>query len=185
MPPERQAAMLEVVRAKLTLAIASPEKLVAQLGANDAKADGKSDGSKGDGSKGAGIKGGRIWEQARNTGIGQVQRLQAGIRNAYADRPDVSAQIERAFAPVGRIFDDLGNELSTALDEFADTTRARDPRAAAQAKQKAAQLRAAYVTTLRSQAGLIAELDNNPFGVALDLQKTLADGLRAAGQALQ
>ena len=172
MPPERQAEMLEVLRVKLTLAIASPEKLAAVLGANSG--GGKNDGGRTrERPRGSKIAYAQLlldWDDARKQAGADLQKLEAAILDEFQDQPDLS-EVRTNVRKLYTILATFGSGLQDKLD-MAMKAREEDRPAL---HQEALALIGQYRSYVDGDE-FVSAVEHNPF-TSISVQKTLSETL--------
>ena len=128
-----------------------------------------------DGAAVAFAKSSQLWRSCRGQMQTKLGTLKTAILDAYADEPEVAAELRKNMGTLDRAFAGLDTRLDDTLDA---AISAGNP---AQRQKLAADSRtiiASYIKYVASDQMLQA-LDDNPFGVQLGLKDTLSKVLTA------
>jgi len=122
------------------------------------------------------------WIQTRATTASLIEQLKNAIRNAFTgEAPKLIADVEKKMSKIDDILIKLDRGLADAL------VKARDGADAAAKKKGKAEAKAQiakYTGYVQSQNKLLSYMASNPFGVRMDLKKSIEESLKQASQAI-
>ena len=123
-----------------------------------------------------------FWRQAEQRIAGKMEQLKQAVKKEFAgeDRALVD-EVEQNMKKMDKIFENLDHKLCDALAKA---------HAAGNAAARAAELRNAktifinYANYVKTEHELIAHIDDNPFGVKVNLKQELAETMSHMAQAI-
>jgi hypothetical protein len=129
----------------------------------------------GDAAAAAFAKSSQLWRSCRTQAQTKVGQLKTAILTAYADQPEVAAELQKNMGKLDQAVEGLDARLETTLDA---ATKVADPAQRHLLAEQSRALIAGYIKYVATDATLQA-LDENPFGVQLGLKDTFSKVLAA------
>jgi hypothetical protein len=116
-----------------------------------------------------------VWHGTRSILDHNIGQLKRAIRQEYAnEHPELLAEIDRNVQRVDVILEKLDGRLAQSLERAGATT---DPGKRKAELTSAKTILAEYIAFMKSEP-LIEHIDNNPFGVDVQVKKIITDSLR-------
>jgi hypothetical protein len=123
----------------------------------------------------------QLWRKTRSFVDLAVKKLKTAVREEYKEAaPEVATQLDKAWVKVDRILESLDDSLALTLEKAA---KASSDGARQAELGKAKLILAKYIKYTQGEP-LIGQLDDNPFGVELNLKKAIAASLRQLAQSV-
>ena len=113
------------------------------------------------------------WRNCRRGLQGKLTEVKEAVLDAYADEPDVAAELRGHLGAFDRIFDVLDDRLAATFDA---TGKAADPAARRKLAGEARTILSQYIQFVASDR-LIEGLDENPFGIKVGFKATASKTL--------
>jgi hypothetical protein len=121
------------------------------------------------------------WQQTQQVISTRIDQLKTAIRSEFADEgADLVTEIDQNMEKLDRILDNLDRKLADSLGK---ANEARNAAARAAELRNAKTILTNYIKYVKSEP-LIAHIDANPFGVDINLKKTLTESLTNMAKAI-
>jgi len=111
-----------------------------------------------------------LWRDCKRDVTDKIAHLKSAILDAYADEPEVQAEVRSGLGTLDEAVAGLDGRLETTLDEAAN---ASDPAQRRELAQRTKAIVADYIKFVASEKR-IAALDDNPLGVPMGLRASLS-----------
>ena len=121
------------------------------------------------------------WRQTHRQANERIASLKVAVKAHYAkEHPEIVREIDKGLARLDGILDTVDHRLA---DSLALAARAKDDGARNAELKNAKAILTQYIGYVKSEP-LVAQMDQNPFGVKTDLRALLAGGLTDAAKAI-
>jgi hypothetical protein len=111
-----------------------------------------------------------LWRNCKQAVAEQIAHLKSAILDAYADEPEVQAEVRGGLGALDEAVAGLDGRLETTLDAAANASDAAQRRELA---QRTKTIIADYIKVVASETR-IAALDDNPLGIPMSVRASLS-----------
>jgi hypothetical protein len=150
----------------LSVAMAKTEPATSAAGTNTVPAETQNGG---DGGNAAFTESALMWRDCKQAMTDKIAQLKSAILDAYADEPEVQAEVRGGLGALDDAVAGLDGRLETTLDA---AIKARDPAQQRELAQQTKAIIADYIKFVASEKR-IAVLDDNALGIPMGLGASL------------